>query len=252
VTAAISAAQALTITADVAGQAFISSVAVVTDVTTIDATIADVATTPNDVDALEVSDFIITVDMSAGSDSIDVSQIDSIVHVEYDARTDSTLGARDEITGFDFNSDVLDFRDFGFSESSLDADADGDLDYHELLDVQVPVSVDNAATLTDFFSVTRDFDDADVDNDITTGTETQDVLFILQNEATTANYRLFVDVNQDGNFTEADDMVIDFIAEVAGDPANLGVAEDEIWDLLDGTNDNALTGNVAADLFLIA
>ena len=103
--------------------------------------------------------------------------------------------------------------------------------------IQIPVSVDNASTITDFF----------LSDSLVAANVGKDVLYVLQNEAGTANYRLFVDVNLDGDFTQADDMVIDITNDMNGNPFTVANIESFI-DNLDGI-DPTVTGT-GWDIFL--
>ena len=53
------------------------------------------------------------------------------------------------------------------------------------------------------------------------------VLMVLQREGTTSDYRLFVDVNKDGNFDQATDMVIDLVNVIGVTVGGAGYSQAE-------------------------
>lgn len=200
------------------------------------------------------ADIVARITQSVGADAQDVGAFDAAgiqTEAVYTSQSQSTLGQRDVFDNANFDTFTLDFRSFGFDTGDSDGDGfvnqdideDGVVELDELIRVDVPVSVDNADTLADFFSVTREVGDPDQ-----AGVDVFDVRFVLQSEQGTSNYRLFVDVNGDGNFTAAADMVIDFTNEAnsAG-----GLTEAQIYDLIDNVADAGVTETATYDLFLI-
>jgi hypothetical protein len=157
----------------------------------------------DNVGTLVDADIVWRVDMTSGADAIDLQLAaanNSAVHFVYNAQSDSTLGNRDTITDFDVTrGDLLDFRGF----VSNDIDGTPGTDAAETVEFRAVVSVDSAATLSDMFAANTDVNGANAGNG--------DVAIVIQKEGATTDYRVFVDVNGDGDFNQADDMVIDLV-----------------------------------------
>jgi hypothetical protein len=175
---------------------------------------ADELVDVNDGGVIADGDVVLRIDQSAGGDLQSLAT-PHIAHVVYDAATDSQLGGRDEFDEFDLGSDLFDLTGLGLEGTDYDAPGAPDgLQLDEVLKIAIPVSVDNASSLPGFFAADPvQNPDADAEGD--------SVLFVLQNEQGTANYRFFVDANQDGDFTAADDMVFDITNEPDGVPADV-------------------------------
>jgi hypothetical protein len=163
----------------------------------------DVIIDLDDITTFVGTDLIWRVDMTGGADAIDldvVANMESAVQFVYNAQSDSTLGNRDTITDFDVTrGDTLDFRGF----ISNDIDGTPGTDAAETVEFRAVVSVDSAATLSDMFAANTDVNGANAGNG--------DVAIVIQKEGATSDYRVFVDVNGDGDFNQADDMVIDLV-----------------------------------------
>ncbi|MDA3790767.1 MAG: hypothetical protein PF503_20020 [Desulfobacula sp.] len=146
---------------------------------------------------------------AAGGEAIDANSL-GVVEVAYDLQTDSVMGSRDEIDFFTTGTDKIDLSVFDFggftSAATEDLDGSGTADRAEAIIYQTPVSVDSAATLTDFFLDTVN---------LVAGQQV-DRSVVIQREGATNDYRIFVDVNMDGDFVQADDMVVDITNETLG------------------------------------
>ncbi|MQP64537.1 hypothetical protein GE253_04175 [Niveispirillum sp. SYP-B3756] len=152
---------------------------------------ADVSIDLEDIGTVVAGDVVFRVLQTSGADAQTLSNAGGSVgsyELVYTARDQSTLGTRDEITNFDGNTDVIDLSSFGFTGTGTAA-----------IKYSNPVSVDNASTLTDLF------DDGGVDRRVA-----------VQLEQGTTNLRVFIDVNGDGDFNQADDMVIDLVGVTNG------------------------------------
>ena len=165
------------------------------------------------------TDVVTRIESGLGSQIIDTTS-GGLVEMIYDAQTDSTLGSRDELANWDATTagafDKIDLSAFALGNGvdlgdplapGFPNDIDDNLD---VIITQTPVSVDGASNMPDFFLDTvNDFDGiAGIDN--------VDRAVVVQKEAGTAGYRVFVDVNGDGDFSSTDDMVIDITGEVLG------------------------------------
>lgn len=152
---------------------------------------ADVSIDLEDIGTVVAGDVVFRVLQTSGADAQTLSNAGGSVgsyELVYTARDQSTLGTRDEITNFDGNTDVIDLSSFGFTGAGTAA-----------IKYSNPVSVDNASTLTDLF------DDGGTDRRVA-----------VQLEQGTTNLRVFIDVNGDGDFNQADDMVIDLVGVTNG------------------------------------
>ena len=138
------------------------------------------------------------------------------VHFVYSSQGQSVLGTRDSISGIDKNlSDVIDFRGF----LSNDIDMSTGTSAAETLELRNVVSVDAASTITGMFAASTDVNGSNAGNG--------NVLMVLQREGTTSDYRLFVDVNKDGNFDQATDMVIDLVNVIGVTVGGAGYSQAE-------------------------
>ena len=170
---------------------------------------------------------------AAGSQTINGADNGGTMEVVYSAQNQSTLAARDTIDAFNIGAngpatvDKLDLSQLHLGLSSSDtgfvdkgtynasgvktADvADGIDDAIQAVKFRSGVSVDGADTLTDFFN--------DAAATTAAGTNVDRAVFVQQEAATNA-FRVFVDVNRDGDFTQGADMVIDLtnVVDVGGD-----------------------------------
>jgi hypothetical protein len=154
------------------------------------------------------ADIITRIESGLGSQIIDTLSA-GIVEMIYDAQTDSTLGSRDELDNWDATSDRIDLSAFALGNG---VDVDGNItdDNLDVIITQTPVSVDGASSMPDFFLDTVN----DVDG--VPGIDNVDRAIVVQREGGTANYRVFVDINGDGDFNSTDDMVFDITNEIVG------------------------------------
>lgn len=152
-----------------------------------------------------VANLVTQINSALGSQIIDVSSV-GVVEMAYDSQSDSTLGSRDELDQWDATKDLIDLS--AFNLGGADADLDGVSDNLEAVIQQTPVSVDGASFLPDFFLDTVN------DLDGVAGVDNADRAVVVQNESGTASYRVFVDLNSDGDFNATDDLVIDITNEV--------------------------------------
>lgn len=183
---------------------------------------------------------------AAGSQTINGANNGGTMEVVYSAQNQSTLAARDTIDAFNIGVngpntvDKLDLSqlrlglssgDTGFvDKGTYDANgvktadaADGIDDAIQAVKFRSGVSVDGADTLTDFFN--------DAAATTAAGTNVDRAVFVQQEAATNA-FRVFVDVNRDGDFTQGADMVIDLtnVVDAGADfnalvPEATGIAE---------------------------
>ena len=169
------------------------------------------------------ADIITRIESGLGSQIIDTTSA-GIVEMIYDAQTDSTLGSRDELDNWDAAVgafDRIDLSAFALG-NGVDVDLNNIDDNLDVIITQTPVSVDGASSMPDFFLDTIN----DVDG--IAGIDNVDRAIVVQNETGTANYRVFVDINGDGDFNSNDDMVIDITNEInvpGGDVTQFTIAD---------------------------
>lgn len=154
------------------------------------------------------ADIITRIESGAGSEIIDTAS-DGLIELIFDAQSDSTLGSRDELDNWDAQTGRIDLSAFALG-NGVDVDLNNTDDNLDVIITQSPVSVDGASNMPDFFLDTVN----DVDG--IAGIDMVDRAVVVQNEVGTTNYRVFVDINGDGNFTSTDDLVVDITNEVAG------------------------------------
>jgi len=164
-----------------------------------------------------LGDYIWRVLQSGGADAQVLPSTRSYaVHFVYSSQGQSVLGTRDSISGIDkTRNDVIDFRGF----LSNDIDMSTGTSAAETLELRNVVSVDAASTITGMFAASTDVNGSNAGNG--------NVLMVLQREGTTSDYRLFVDVNKDGNFDQATDMVIDLVNVIGVTVGGAGYSQAE-------------------------
>lgn len=167
------------------------------------------------------SDIIVRVTQSTGQD---IQQLDNQVggtdgqyEVVYTSAAQSNnLALPDEFHNIELGSagtagmDKFDLRSFDFGSLTADANNDGVADAIESVIFSTPATVNSLTSVTNFFR----------EGATDTGTERA---VHVQQEAGTDDLRVFVDVNSDGNYTQADDLVFDLRNAVDGGAAISGI-----------------------------
>jgi internalin A len=148
------------------------------------------------------------IDSTTGGEIFDTA-IDGIVEIIYDAQPDSTMDSRDVLNNWDAENYQIDLSALPLG-NGVDVNGNNRDDNLDAIIAQTPISFDGASSIPDFFLDTIN----DVDG--VAGIDMVDRAIVVQHEAGTPNYRIFIDHNGDGNFISTDDMVIDITNEIVG------------------------------------
>lgn len=172
-------------------------------------------------------DVIMRVTQSSGQDiqhlDNQIGVADGQYEIVYTSASESNnLALPDEFHNIELGSantagmDKFDLRAFDFGSLTADVDGSGKADATESILFSTPATVNSLTSVTNFFRVGAT--DAGAARAVH-----------VQQEAGTDDLRVFVDVNSDGNYTQADDLVFDLrnatdggtlISAVAGFGAN--------------------------------
>ena len=168
----------------------------------------------------------ISLGASLGALPPPLSAAEGVHEIVYTNQNQSVLASRDVIDEYDATKDFVDLSALGLELAATDTgyndlNANNIDDAIELIITETPVSVDNTSPLPNFFLDTM----GDLNLDLVP--DNVDRAVVVQQEPVSDSYRVFVDVNRDGDFNQADDIVFDIMNE-GGDDGAPGISGNDL------------------------